>query len=140
MALDEAGSVNLRPNSTNRRIESFNVPDLQDTSTPVSEIDKFGRLGERDGDRLFHQDMYACIEAEFRDRMMGQRRNGNAHGIDMREECGDLRIEANPVLVRDCLPPFRIAICDPDQRRSRQCSVETRMVLTQMADPYDADS
>lgn len=140
MALDEARSVDLSPNSTNRRIESFDVPDLQHTGTSVSEIDELGRFGERDGDGLLHQNMDARIKAEFPDRMMGRRRNRNADGIDMREECGDLRIVANPVLVGDHLRPFWIAIGDPDQCGPRQGGIETRMVLTQMADPYDADS
>jgi len=55
----------------------------------------------------------------------------------MREECGDLGIDMNPLFVGDRLRPFRIKIRHADQCGPRQGGVETRMVLTQMADSDD---
>ncbi|OPZ95299.1 MAG: hypothetical protein BWY71_02278 [Planctomycetes bacterium ADurb.Bin412] len=70
----------------NDGIEPFGIADLQGTFMSSSQFEHVPGLGQRGGNRFFHQDPDAAGQKRFGNRRMKLRRDRHRHHIDQRED------------------------------------------------------
>jgi len=78
----EQRMVEQRISSPDGRIEALEVANLSDAPVLHSQLYEFVGLGQRGGDRLFHQDIDACFDEGTHDAEMVARGHRNRRGLN----------------------------------------------------------
>ncbi len=86
------------------RIEPFDVTDLENTEIFPGSRNKFHGFTAGNGDRFFHQDVQAAMEALHTDGVVRDRRRRDDDGVDFRDHRLDVLKSLDAMFVRGGFP------------------------------------
>jgi hypothetical protein len=123
-----------------RRIETLEVPDLQNAFAPGGELDQSPRLGRCLRDRLLHQHMRAGGEKVPCDRKVSRCRRDDAYRIDRTKQFTIVRHRSSPNFDGDLVTGLLSGVGDGNELALRCLGIFLCMKSAEVADTDDCCS
>ncbi len=89
VAFDKHRPSDVRAHHLHDRVEALTMPDLQPAPPMCSQLDQLACFGGGHCDGLLHQDVFTGLQTGLGDMVVGGRRHGDAHDIDLRQQLLD---------------------------------------------------
>ena len=114
-------------------IEPLNVAHVQHQPFLLRTVDHLPTFVRRDSQRLFDQDVYACIETIQHDPPVLQRRHGDAHRVDFAQQASPVTEMSHTKAAPDFSTPGLVKINHTHQPGLGQFRINTSMMLPKMS-------
>ena len=131
--LDEAQLLQTAGRGQDRRIETFEVADLQRAVVNTRDVDELARLGNGGRDGLLDEHVNAVPEQRAADRMMQWSRHREADCVDLVEDLAIVADSRHAKLRTDSRRGRGIRIDHRDQPRLRELCVFLRVKASEIA-------
>src|SRR3970282_1872585 len=140
MNLDKSGILRALGERHDTRIETLQMPHLEDYPGAFGDLHQFKRFLIGWSNWFFHKHMHATLEEWFRDLAVINRRYHDAHGVDIVDQV--TRVSVGPATVQfGCLSRrFFVYIRHAHQFDTRHAGIDTCVETTEVTDAGYADT
>ena len=132
--------IHVRHRRADGPIESLDVTNLHQQTARGRERDEFVGLVERDGDRLFDQEVFARGQRRLGHGEVRGCRHDDRHCVNGRQQVVQQRVRRDAKLRGNRAGSLRIDVVNAEQQHTRHVTQEARMMVSEAPRADDTDA